>query len=93
MFIRIIIEYFNLGASPIFRESYIVGKADITEKGIVKISDLQSIQQGIYFPNKKAAEIAVRTVKEYREKMRSKMEVVFNVFRNDDYEICRSFLE
>jgi len=118
------IEYFNLGVNPIFRESYIVGKADITEKGIVKISDLQPIQKGIYlwqgdispawnllkndcgsiafccistgvfhFPNKKAAKIAVRTVKEYREKMRNKMEVVFNVFQNDDYEIYCSFPE
>lgn len=27
------IEYFNLGVNPIFRESYIIGNADITEKG------------------------------------------------------------
>lgn len=27
------IEYFNLGVSPIFRERYVIGNADITEKG------------------------------------------------------------
>lgn len=27
------IEYFNLGVTPIFRESYVCGNADITEKG------------------------------------------------------------
>lgn len=51
------------------------------------------ISTGVFhFPNKKAAEIAVRTVKEYREKMRSKMEVVFNVFRDDDYEVYENLL-
>ncbi len=51
------------------------------------------ISAGVFcFPNKKAAEIAVRTVKEYREKTGSKMEVVFNVFRDDDYEIYEKLL-
>lgn len=27
------VEYLNLGVNPIFRESYTIGKADITEKG------------------------------------------------------------
>lgn len=51
------------------------------------------ISTGVFhFPNRKAAEIAVRTVKEYREKTGSKMEVVFNVFRDDDYEIYENLL-
>lgn len=51
------------------------------------------ISTGVFcFPNEKAAEIAVRTVKEYREKTESKMEVVFNVFRDDDYEIYEKLL-
>ncbi len=51
------------------------------------------ISTGVFrFPNKKAAEIAVKTVKEYREKMRSKIEVVFNVFKDDDYEIYENLL-
>ncbi len=44
-----------------------------------------------HFPNDKAAEIAVQTVKEYREK-NSNMEVVFNVFKDTDYEIYRELL-
>ena len=45
-----------------------------------------------HFPNDKAAEIAVRTVKEYREQIHSGMEVIFNVFKNEDYEIYRKLL-
>ncbi len=52
------------------------------------------ISTGVFhFPNEIAAEIAVNTVKEYREKMKSDMEVIFNVFRKDDYEIYRVLLE
>lgn len=51
------------------------------------------ISTGVFhFPNRKAAEIAVRTVKEYRDKTGSKMEVVFNVFKDEDYEIYHSCL-
>lgn len=51
------------------------------------------ISTGVFcFPNKKAAEIAVKTVKEYREKTRSNMEVIFNVFQDDDYEIYENLL-
>lgn len=51
------------------------------------------ISTGVFhFPNRKAAEIAVRTVNAYREKRESKMEVVFNVFRDDDYEIYKNLL-
>lgn len=45
-----------------------------------------------HFPNDKAAEIAVRTVEEYRAKTNSKMEVVFNVFKETDYNIYRELL-
>ena len=51
------------------------------------------ISTGVFhFPNERAAEIAVRTVKKYREKTGSKMEVVFNVFQDDDYEIYKNLL-
>lgn len=42
-----------------------------------------------HFPNDKAAEIAVNTVKEYKEKTNSKIKVVFNVFKDKDYEIYK----
>lgn len=49
------------------------------------------ISTGVFhFPNEKAAEIALRTVKEYREKTGSDMEVVFNVFQDNDYEIYKN---
>ena len=41
-----------------------------------------------HFPNKPAAEIAVRTVREYR----GDTEVIFNVFKDIDYEIYRELL-
>lgn len=44
------------------------------------------------FPSDQAAEIAVRTVKEYRKRTESNMEVIFNVFKNADYEIYRELL-
>ena len=45
-----------------------------------------------HFPNDKAAEIAVRTVKDYKEQTGSNMEVIFNVFKDIDYEIYRGLL-
>ena len=45
-----------------------------------------------HFPNDKAAEIAVRTVKQYREAANSGLEVIFNVFKDVDYEIYRNLL-
>ena len=46
-----------------------------------------------HFPNDKAAEIAVQTVKNYQEQTGSDMEVIFNVFKDIDYEIYRGLLE
>ena len=43
------------------------------------------------FPNQEAAEIAVKTVKEFR-KNNPDMEVIFNVFKEADYEIYRKHL-
>lgn len=46
------------------------------------------ISTGVFmFPNERAAEIAVETVKEYYEKTGSQMKVVFNVFKDEDLEI------
>lgn len=45
------------------------------------------------FPNDKAAEIAVSTVEEYKEKTNSKIEVIFNVFKDKDREIYRRILQ
>ena len=45
------------------------------------------------FPNKIAAEIAIETVKAYKEEKASKMKVVFNVFKDEDYQIYEEILE
>lgn len=45
-----------------------------------------------HFPNKKAAEIAIQTVREYKERAHSKMEVIFNVFKEFDLCVYRELL-
>ncbi|MGN0547690.1 MAG: protein-ADP-ribose hydrolase [Acutalibacteraceae bacterium] len=45
-----------------------------------------------HFPNKRAARIAIKTVKDYKEQTNSKIKVIFNVFKNSDYEIYRELL-
>lgn len=45
-----------------------------------------------HFPNRRAAEIAIRTVKNYKKQTNSKIEVIFNVFKDLDYDIYRELL-
>lgn len=45
-----------------------------------------------HFPNDRAAQIAVNTVKAYKTETNSKIKVIFNVFKNKDYEIYRELL-
>lgn len=45
-----------------------------------------------HFPNDRAAEIAVQTVKKYKEEAQSRIKVIFNVFKDVDYEIYRKLL-
>lgn len=40
-----------------------------------------------HFPNDIAAQVAVRTVKDYIQKKHSEIKVIFNVFKKTDYEI------
>ena len=46
-----------------------------------------------HFPQKRAAEIAVQTVEKYIDRTKSKIKVIFNVFKQTDYEIYREILE
>ncbi|MDO5145811.1 MAG: protein-ADP-ribose hydrolase [Eubacteriales bacterium] len=51
------------------------------------------ISTGVFcFPNERAAEIAVETVKKYRAETGNNMEVVFNVFKDMDKEIYEKLL-
>lgn len=52
------------------------------------------ISTGVFgFPQSEAAKIAIKTVEEYLENTKSKIEVIFNVFRADDYKIYRELLK
>lgn len=46
-----------------------------------------------HFPNDKAAEIAVKTVNEYKERTNSKMKIIFNVFKKSDLDIYKNLLQ
>ena len=51
------------------------------------------ISTGVFgFPQRRAAEIAVQTVKDYKARTNSKIEVIFNVFKDEDREIYRELL-
>ncbi len=66
---------------------------DIADKNSVKSIAFCCVSTGeFHFPNDKAAEIAVKTVKEYKERTKSKIEVIFNVFKDVDHEIYRKLL-
>lgn len=45
-----------------------------------------------HFPNERAAEIAVQTVREYRARTNSGMKVIFNVFKEIDYDIYKKVI-
>ncbi|AXI09935.1 protein-ADP-ribose hydrolase [Oceanobacillus sp. 143] len=44
------------------------------------------------FPNQRAAEIAIQTVKEYLSKNQSTLNVIFNVFKDEDLQIYQTLL-
>lgn len=66
---------------------------ELAEKHGVRSIAFCCISTGeFHFPNDKAAEIAVRTVKEYKRQTGSRIEVIFNVFKDLDKEIYRKLL-
>ena len=51
------------------------------------------ISTGVFgFPQNRAAEIAVKTVREYQAETKNELEVIFNVFKDVDYAIYRNLL-
>ena len=66
--------------------------------GIADANEVNSIafcciSTGVFmFPNKKAAELAVQTVKQYKEKTKSKIKVIFNVFKEEDERLYKQLL-
>lgn len=66
---------------------------ELAEKHGVRSIAFCCISTGeFHFPNDKAAEIAVWTVKEYKRQTGSRIEVIFNVFKDLDKEIYRKLL-
>ena len=62
------------------------------EKGLKSIA-FCCISTGVFgFPQQRAAEIAVKTIRDYRAKNHSSIEVIFNVFKESDHEIYRKLL-
>lgn len=66
---------------------------ELAEKNGVQSIAFCCISTGeFHFPNDKAAEIAIKTVKEYMAQTNSQIEVIFNVFKESDYNIYRELL-
>lgn len=62
------------------------------ENGVQSIA-FCCISTGVFrFPNRRAAEIAVDTVKQFKQETNSEIKVIFNVFKDMDYEIYRELL-
>ena len=65
----------------------------IADENEVKSISFCCISTGVFmFPNKRAAELAVQTVKQYKEKTKSKIKVIFNVFKEEDERLYKQLL-
>lgn len=62
------------------------------ETGIKSIAFCCISTGEFHFPNERAAQIAVQSVRDFKAQTRSKIKVVFNVFKDMDYEIYRELL-
>ncbi len=66
---------------------------EIAEENGVESIAFCCISTGVFmFPNKRAAEIAVETVKKYKEETNSHIKVIFNVFKDEDEAIYHRLL-
>ena len=66
---------------------------ELADENDVKSMAFCCISTGVFmFPNERAAEIAVQTVRDYRKEKNSGIEVIFNVWKDEDYEIYRELL-
>jgi len=66
---------------------------ELADENEVKSIAFCCISTGVFrFPNKRAAEIAVETVRWYKEKTNSEIEVIFNVWKDIDSAIYRDIL-
>ena len=67
---------------------------ELAEKNKIKSIAFCCISTGEFrFPNYRAAEIAIQTINEYKIQTKSRMEVIFNVFKNKDASIYKTLLK
>ena len=78
---------------PIIRGWLTKKDKDLAEQKGVRSLAFCCISTGeFHFPNDKAAEIAIKTVNAYKAQKNSKIEVIFNVFKETDYNVYRGLL-
>ena len=66
----------------------------LAEENGVKSIAFCCISTGVFhFPNERAAEIAIDTVRQYKSETGSEMKVIFNVFKDLDKEIYERLLQ
>lgn len=66
---------------------------ELAEKNQAESIAFCCISTGVFcFPNQRAGEIAVETVQKYYEETGSRMKVVFNVFKDEDFAIYNRIL-
>lgn len=66
---------------------------ELAEKNGLESVAFCCISTGVFhFPNRRAAEIAVRTVTDFLAAGNAKMRVIFNVYKDEDFEIYRELL-
>ena len=66
---------------------------ELAEQNVIQSIAFCCISTGeFHFPNDTAAEIAIKTVKDFKRHTNSKIKVIFNVFKDMDYEIYRELL-
>lgn len=66
---------------------------ELAEKNRIESIAFCCISTGVFlFPNRRAAELAVQTVKQYKERTNSKIKVIFNVFKDKDEQIYEQLL-
>lgn len=67
---------------------------EVAEENNIESIAFCCISTGVFsFPNRRAAELAVKSVKEYKEKTKSEIKVIFNVFKEEDEQLYREYLK
>ena len=76
----------------LLRSCYLSCLALADEKQLESIAFCCISTGEFHFPNEKAAEIAIRAVREYKAETKSEIKVIFDVWKNEDHEIYNRLL-